>query len=521
MITLKSYLAGQWQEGEGDGATLFNPTTGEPVAKASTKGLDFAGAFAHARDVGGPALRKLSFAERGEMLKALSASLHEVREELIEASALNGGTTRKDAKFDIDGATGTLAAYAHLGRKVLGDKRFLVDGEGEQLMRSARFYGYHVKTPRTGVAVHINAFNFPAWGLAEKFATAFLAGMPVVTKPATSTALLACRIMERIVESGILPEGALQMVCGSAGDMLSHLREQDVVAFTGSADTAARLRTTDAMLNLSVPLNVEADSLNATVLGPDVEADEELEALFLQHVQLEMTQKAGQKCTATRRVFVPKSRIDAIEEQLREALSDVVVGDPTAKGVNMGPLATRQQLDDGRAGIAKLVESGAKIVFGSADEVKVEGADADKGYFLSPVLLRADDPANTEAVHKIEVFGPVTTLMPYEDLDDVVGLVARGGGGLVCSAYTDDKDTISTLLMGLAPYHGRVLVGGSKVAEQMIAPGMALANCVHGGPGRAGGGEELGGLRGMDLYMQRTAVQGDRGQLERVLGLRE
>ncbi len=519
MIRLKSYLCGEWMDGEGEGSKLYNPSTGEVVATTSTKGLDFAKAFAHAREVGGPALRKMTFAERGQMLKALSVALHEAREELMEDSRLNGGTTRKDAKFDIDGASGTLGAYAHLG-KTLGDTRVLVDGDGEQLLRGARFYGYHVKLPRRGVAVHINAFNFPAWGLAEKAAVSLLAGVPVISKPATSTALLAFRVMEKLVASGALPDGALQFVAGSPGDMLDHLGEQDVLAFTGSADTAAKLRATKAVVELSVPLNVEADSLNATVLGPDVDRDGDLYSIFLKHVALEMTQKAGQKCTATRRIFVPRDRADEIEAELKEALAAVRVGDPAEDAVTMGPLATKQQLDDGRAGIARLVESGARIVHGSATEGDVIGADASKGYFLSPVLLRADEPAKAKAVHEVEVFGPVATLLPYDSVDEAVSLVAKGGGGLVCSLYSDDKGVVETLVLGLAPYHGRLLVGGSKVADQMIHPGMALPSCMHGGPGRAGGGEELGGLRGMDLYLQRTAVQGDRGVLERLLGVK-
>lgn len=519
MIRLKSYLCGEWKDGEGEGNKLYNPTTGEVVATASTKGLDFAKAFEYARTVGGPALRKMTFAERGAMLKALSVAIHEAREEFIEDSRINGGTTRKDAKFDIDGASGTLAAYAHLG-KTLGDKRFLVDGDGEQLMRSARFYGYHVKVPRQGVAVHINAFNFPAWGLAEKAAVALLAGVPVITKPATSTALLAFRVMEKLVASGALPDGALQMVTGSAGDMLDHLREQDVLAFTGSADTAATLRKTKAVLELSVPLNVEADSLNATILGPDVDLGGDLFGTFLRHVTLEMTQKAGQKCTATRRILVPRAVIDDVENELKEALAAIRVGDPANDDVHMGPLATKQQLEDGRAGVAKLVESGARIVFGSPTEANLVGADASKGYFLAPILLRADEPAKATAVHEIEVFGPVATLLPYDTVEEAVSLVAKGGGGLVCSLYSDDKDATETLVLGLAPYHGRVLVGGSKVADQMIHPGMALPSSKHGGPGRAGGGSELGGIRGLDFYLQTTALQGDRGVLERLLDVK-
>ncbi|MFZ9886412.1 MAG: 3,4-dehydroadipyl-CoA semialdehyde dehydrogenase [Myxococcota bacterium] len=519
MIRLKSYLCGEWRDGDGEGTPLFDPTSGEVIATASTAGLDFRAACEYARTVGGPALRAMSFAERGQMLKALSVALHEAREDFIEVSRVSGGTTRKDAKFDIDGASGTLGAYAHFA-KGLGDQRVLIDGEGEQLMRSARFYGYHVKTARRGVAVHINAFNFPAWGLAEKAAAALLAGMPVISKPATSTALLAFRVMEKLVDSGVLPPGALQFVAGSPGDLLDHLDVQDVLAFTGSADTAAKLRKTKAVLELSVPLNVEADSLNATVLGPDVDSDGDLYNTFLKHVVLEMTQKAGQKCTATRRIFVPRAKIDEVEQELRDALAAVRVGDPGRDDVTMGPLATRQQLEDARNGVRTLVEAGARVVFGSVDDVELLGADGGRGFFFGPMLLRADAPSSAKAVHALEVFGPVATLMPYDSIEEAVDLVARGGGGLVCSAYSDDKDAIEALVLGLAPYHGRVLLGGSKVADQMIHPGMALPNCLHGGPGRAGGGEELGGLRGLDLYLQRTSVQGDRGVLERVFGLR-
>ena len=520
MRTLKSYLCGTWQEGKGEGALLENPTTGEAIARASTEGLDLGAAVRYAREVGGPNLRKLSFKERGEMVKALSKAIYEAREALIEASIENGGTPRGDAKFDIDGATGTLAAYASFAKE-LPDRPFLVEGTGEQLTRSARFYGYHVKAPRRGVAVHINAFNFPAWGMCEKLAAALLAGVPVITKPATSTALVAFDVMERIVDSGLLPEGALQMVCGGAGDLLSHLDGQDCLAFTGGSATAAKLRAHPTVVEKNVRVNVEADSLNAAVLGPDATKDSELYALFLRHVTLEVTQKAGQKCTATRRVLVPRALVDDVVAELSSALSEIKVGDPKLAEVRMGPLATKSQLEDAREGVAALVQAGARVVLGSATEVSLVGADASKGYFMGPVLLRADDPAAAAAVHEREVFAPVTTVMPYDDLEQVVDVVAKGGGSLVASVYSDDREVVEALALGVAPYSGRVIIGGSKVADQMTTPGMVLPSCVHGGPGRAGGGEELGGLRGLDFYLQRTALQGDRGQLDRVLGLRE
>lgn len=514
MITLKSYLRGEWIEGTGAMATLVDPSTGEPVAQTSTAGIDFGPAVELARTQGGPALRAMSFAERGAMLKAMSKALHASRDELIDASILNGGTTRSDSKFDVDGASATLAYYAGLGKK-LGDARHLSE-ESEQLTQGARFHGRHIWVPLQGVAIHVNAFNFPAWGLAEKAAVALLAGVPVITKPATSTALAAYRVMEKLVETGVLPAGALQFVCGSAGDLLSHLGSQDALAFTGSADTGLKLRGLPNVLARSTRVNVEADSLNAAVLGADVSDD--TYQMFLRDVAKEVTQKSGQKCTATRRVFVPESMIDRVQEDLAERLAQIVVGAPGHKEVRMGPLATKQQLDDYRAGVAKLEASGAKVVYGSATEVEAVGADASKGFFVSPLVLRADDPASANAVHEHEVFGPCTTLMPYSSVEEVVELVGRGGGGLVASVYGDDRELLPKLVLGVAPFHGRVLMGSKKVADQSISPGMVLPSCVHGGPGRAGGGEELGGERGLHFYMQRCAIQGDRALLDKFFG---
>ena len=516
MKTLKSYLCGSWQAGSGEGAPLHNPATGEVLATASTEGLDFGAALQYAREVGGPNLRALTFRERGERLKALAKLIHEAREELIEASIANAGTTRGDAKFDIDGASGTLAAYAHFA-KSLPDTPFIVEDDGEQLTRSARFFGYHVKSPREGVAVQINAFNFPAWGLAEKAACALLAGMPIVTKPATSTALLAHDLIQKIVASEILPEGALQFVCGSAGDMLSHMGGQDCLAFTGGSATGVKLRAHPVVVEKNVRVNIEADSLNATILAADADEDGDLYQLFLRHVVLEVTQKSGQKCTATRRVLVPRDRIEKVQADIAEAFAEIRIGAPGLSEVRMGPLATMSQLQDARAGITQLQEAGARIVYGDPNRVDLIGADAEKGAFIGPVLLRADDAARIPAIHEREVFAPVTTLIPYDSNEEAIELVAKGEGSLVATLYSDDRATIAQTALGIAPYSGRVVVGGTKVAEQMTTPGMVLPSCIHGGPGRAGGGEELGGLRGLDFYMQRTAIQGDRGILERVL----
>jgi oxepin-CoA hydrolase/3-oxo-5,6-dehydrosuberyl-CoA semialdehyde dehydrogenase len=459
----------------------------------------------------------MTFAERGELLQRMSKALYEVRDALIDASIQNGGTTRGDAKFDIDGATGTLAYYAGLGRN-LGAKRWLVEGDGEQLTRSPRFWGYHVKTPRRGVAAHVNAFNFPAWGLAEKAAVALLAGVPVVSKPATATALVAYRAMQRLVEAAGMPDGVLQLICGAPGDLLSHLGPQDVLAFTGSGSTAATLRGLEPVVHRSVRINVEADSLNAAVLGPDVEPGSDTWAMFVRDAAREMTQKTGQKCTATRRILVSRDRIDRLQEDLSEALANVKVGNPALEEVRMGPLVSAAQLADVRAGIALLERSGARSVFGAA-AVQPLGGTAGKGYFIGPLLLRADNAHEADAVHAHEVFGPVATLLPYGDTADAARLVARGDGGLVASVYTDDREVLEQLLLELAPYNGRVLCGSAKIAEQATAPGLVLPSCVHGGPGRAGGGEELGGLRGLDFYLQRTAVQGDRALLSRALGI--
>ncbi len=515
MITLKSYLCGAFHEGTGGEATLVNPATEEPVATCSTKGLDLLAALAYARDVGGPNLRKLTFAERGALLKRMSSVLHESREELVAASTLNNGATRGDAKFDVDGAIGTIAFYARLGEQMgekHGDRRFFVEGAGDQLTRAPRLSGYHLWTSRTGVALHINAFNFPAWGLAEKLACAILAGMPVLTKPATSTALVAFKLVELLVNKAELPTGALQLVCGSVGDLVDHLLPEDVIAFTGSADTGAILRRSPSVVERSTRINIEADSLNAMVLGEDVEVGSDTWHLFIRHLATEMTQKAGQKCTATRRIVAPRHLVADLETALAERLAGIRVGDPSQEGIEMGPLATAQQLRDAHKGLAALQADGCSVVVGSTEPW------AGKGFFVTPVVLKHEEPLNAKAVHALEVFGPVSTILPYRGVDQAIAIVARGEGTLVCSIYTDDKTFLEPMLLSTAAWTGRILVGGEKIAEQITAPGMVLPASIHGGPGRAGGGEELGGERGLRFYMQRTAVQGDRTVLDRLLG---
>jgi 3,4-dehydroadipyl-CoA semialdehyde dehydrogenase len=510
MSTLQSYLAGRWQSGEGEGTALGNPTTDEVLAHASTAGLDLGEALRHGREVGGPALRAMSFAERGAALKALSAAIHEHREALIDLGIANAGNTRGDAKFDIDGATATLAAYAHFA-KGLPDTPHLTDGDVIQLGRAPRFLGLHVSVPRRGVAVHVNAFNFPAWGMMEKAACALLAGVPVLEKPGTPTAMMAERIAHIIVDSGILPEGAFQFLCGGAGDLLDHVDTQDGVAFTGSSGTAAHFRRHDAFVLRGARLNVEADSLNAAVLGPDVDTDDEAFDLFVREVVREVTQKTGQKCTAIRRIMVPEALMGEACEAIAAGLEGTKWGDPTVKENRMGPLTNGAQLTSVLEGTERLLTA-AEAVTGA------DGRQGDTGCFVKPALLRAAD-ADADVLHADEVFGPVTTVMPYDgSVGRAAHLVARGGGGLVASLFSDDRTFSAALSAELMPWSGRVYAGDSKTAEYATGHGLVLPACVHGGPGRAGGGEELGGLRGLAFYMQRTALQGGRALVESGFG---
>jgi 3,4-dehydroadipyl-CoA semialdehyde dehydrogenase len=511
--TLTSYVQGHWHTGTGEPRTLYNATTEEPMATCDSTGIDFGGVLEYARTVGGPALRAMTFTERGAMLKALAAAIHEHREELLDLSCANAGTTRKDGKFDVDGATGTLSAYAYFA-KDLGDRCFLSDGDGIQLGRTARFWGQHIQVPRLGAAVHINAFNFPAWNMMEKAACALLAGMPVIEKPGTATALVAWRIAQITIESGVLPEGAFQFIAGSTGDLLDKMGRQDVLAFTGSAWTANKLRSNPNMIQQNVRMNIEADSLNAAVLAPDVEIGSETWRLFLRNVVLDMHQKTGQKCTAVRRIFVPAERADEVKAEMLAMLEGVITGDPSDSGSTMGPLASAAQQRDVRAGIDKLAESGTILCGGSA-------AVAEKGYFVAPTLIEANS-ADEAIFHTDEVFGPVATVLAYSGTAaEAAAHVARAEGSLVGSLYSNDTAWVEEAVLALAPWHGRLWVGSDKMAEQSLPPGMVLPSMVHGGPGRAGGGEELGGARGLAFYMQRTAVQGFKGQVHGCFGAQE
>ena len=497
MQVLGSFVSGRWAEGGGTAQTLLNPATEEALASASSEGVDLAATLDHARNIGGPALRALSFAERGAMLKGIADALQDARDELLALGISNGGNTRSDAKFDLDGAIGTLLAYAELGT-ALGAGRFLTDGEGLQLGRSPRFHGQHVAVPRHGVAVHINAFNFPAWGLAEKAAAALLAGMPVLSKPATATALVAHRAMQVIVEAKVLPEGALSLLVGAPRNLPALLGAQDVLAFTGSGETGERIRALPNVIRHSVRVNVEADSLNAAVLGPDVEARSDMYELFLKDVVRDVTQKAGQKCTAIRRVLVPMEILAAVRDDLAEMLGAQRVGDPADEEVRMGPLTSAAQREDVRKGISNLLNESTQVL-------GKEQKNFAKGFFVSPSLFEI--AGEGKAVHEHEVFGPVVSLLSYDS--NPAAIVARGNGGLVCSLYSEDTAWLEQTVMAAAPWHGRIFLGHPKI-ELSPGPGTVLPQLVHGGPGRAGGGEELGGRRALAFYMQRVALEGSR-----------
>ncbi|HVV83834.1 MAG TPA: 3,4-dehydroadipyl-CoA semialdehyde dehydrogenase [Kofleriaceae bacterium] len=517
MKTLASYLAGDWHLGAGPALTLVNPATEEPLAEVHGHGLALGAAVAHARTVGRASLGAMTFAERGAVLAALAKIVHGAREELLDLATAAGGNTRGDAKFDVDGASGTLAWYAELG-KSLGAARMLADGEPVQLGRTARLSGQHAWVTRPGVAVLINAFNFPAWGIAEKLACALLAGMPVVVKPASATALVGHRMVELWVTAGALPAGALQLLCGPAADLVDHLRAPDVLAFTGSSDTARTLRAHPRVLAEGVRVNVEADSLNAAVLAPDVDLGGEAGRLFVHDVVRDMTQKTGQKCTAIRRVLVPRERMEDVEAALAERLGGIVVGDPAREDVRMGPLATAAQLRDVRAGVARLAAA-TEAVFGGEGEVAAVGVPAGKGFFLGPVLRRAKDAAACAPMHEHEVFGPVATVGGYDGApEEAAALVGRGGGGLVASCYSDDRDWVTRFVAQAGGYAGRLYLGSEKMASLSPGPGTALPQLQHGGPGRAGDGCELGGQRGLALYLQRVALEGDATVLKALLG---
>ncbi|HEX2533430.1 MAG TPA: phenylacetic acid degradation bifunctional protein PaaZ [Chitinophagaceae bacterium] len=505
MKKLQNYVSGRWITGDGDGQLLIDAVTGDPIFAATTKGLDFAEAVRYGREVGNPALRRLTFHERGRMLKALALHLMAVKEKFYQLS-YHSGATRADSWIDIEGGIGNLFANASLRRK-FPDLPYCTDGEPVGLSKGGTFMGHHLLVPKEGVAVHINAYNFPIWGMLEKCAVNWLAGVPAIVKPASVTAYLTEAVVQEIIASGILPQGALQLLCGSAGDLLEHVTAQDVVTFTGSKATGLMLKGNRRILEESVPFNMEADSLNCIVLGRDVTPDMPEWDLFIKEVRKEMTVKAGQKCTAIRRIFVPEDKLEDVAKALGQSLAQTLIGNPHNDKVRMGALASTGQRDEVRHNVQKLLAS-SRIAYGSLDSVEVLEADARKGAFLSPLLLLNEQPLRSEDVHEIECFGPVSTLMPYRDLPEAVLLAKRGKGSLCCSVVTADDRLATEFVIGAATHHGRILVLNRDCAKESTGHGSPLPLLVHGGPGRAGGGEEMGGVRGVKHYMQRVAVQG-------------
>ncbi|GAA1386243.1 phenylacetic acid degradation bifunctional protein PaaZ [Pseudonocardia kongjuensis] len=514
MTLLRSHLSGSWQTGTGDGRPLHDAVTGEEVARISADGLDLAGALEYGRRTGGPALRELTFHQRAALLKALGGHLREHRDELYAVSARTGATLA-DSKFDVDGGIGVLLAYASKAKRELPNDTVYVEGPVEPLGRGGTFLGQHLLTPLHGVAVQVNAFNFPVWGPLEKLAPAFLAGVPTLVKPASPTAFLTARLIELVVESGLLPDGALQFVAGSLGDCFDHLTGQDLVSFTGSASTAQTLRSHPVIVRNAVRFTAEADSLNLAALGPDAGPGTEEFDLFVRALTTEMTVKAGQKCTAIRRAFVPREHVDAVVEAVSARLASVVVGAPGTDGVRMGALASLDQREEVRRSVKALRDAG-RLVSGDPDHVEVAGADADRGAFVSPMLL-VGDPDRAEP-HEIEAFGPVSTVLPYDSADRLVEYAARGQGSLAGSVVSADPAFVRAVVLGIAPFHGRVHVLNARDAQESTGHGSPLPQLVHGGPGRAGGGEEMGGIRGVLHHMQRTAVQADPDSLAAITG---
>jgi oxepin-CoA hydrolase / 3-oxo-5,6-dehydrosuberyl-CoA semialdehyde dehydrogenase len=515
-MKLQNYALGSWISGDGDGETLFNAITGAPVATASSKGLDFSSMMEYARINPGPKLRKMTFQERGRMLKALALYLSERKEKYYEISYWTGAT-KADSWIDIDGGIGTLFAYATLRRK-LPNQPFWAEGDTALLSKGGSFVGQHILVPKPGVAIHINAFNFPIWGMLEKVAVNLLAGMPAIVKPATVTSFLTEAVVKDIVASGILPEGSIQLVCGSARGILDHVTSQDVVTFTGSAETGRMLKSSPKIISEAVPFNMEADSLNCIVLGKDAAPGTPEFDLFLKEIRRELTAKCGQKCTAIRRILVPSGWEEDVQIQLGKLLSQTTIGDPKIEGVRMGSLAGKTQLEEVRQKISLLLES-SELVYGNPNEVELIGANKESGSFISPCLMYNDKPFSKLGSHDIEAFGPVATIMPYENLEDAIELANMGKGSLVCSIATFNADIAKEYIMGSAAYHGRILILNRDSAKESTGHGSPMPLLVHGGPGRAGGGEEMGGLRGLKHYMQRTAIQGSPTMLSSITEL--
>ena len=516
MNKIENYVAGKWIRGDGDGQLLFNAVTGEPIASATAKGLDFKVMLEYGRKVGNPALRKMTFHHRGNMLKALALHLRK-HLELFYKVSYQTGATKADSWVDIEGGIGNLFANASLRRK-FPDDVLCVDGESHNLSRNNTFMGTHILVPKEGVVVHINAFNFPVWGMLEKIAVNLLAGMPAIVKPATVTSYLTETVVKEIIRSGILPEGALQLICGSTGDLLDHMTSQDVVTFTGSASTGLMLKQTPSILLNNVPFNMEADSLNCIVLGEEVEPGHPEWDIFIKEVRKEMTLKAGQRCTGIRRIFVPANKMEDMWKAISVSLSQTVIGNPLNEKVRMGSLAGNGQREEVRKQVQKLLAS-SSIVYGSLDSVEVVDADPEKGAFMSPILLMNDNPHQAMEAHEVEAFGPVSTIMPYKNAAEAIELSKLGKGSLVTTIVTANQDEARKYVIGAATHHGRILILNNQCAKENTGHGSPLPLLVHGGPGRAGGGEEMGGIRGVKHYLQRTAIQGSPTMITAITGV--
>lgn len=516
MKKLHNYVTGQWRTGNGEGVPMHDAVTGEVIALSDTEGLDFAEILQYGRTTGGEVLRKMTFQERGNMLKSLALYLLKKKAAFYEVS-YRTGATKVDSWIDIEGGIGNLFANASL-RKLFPNQSYHVEGDPIDLSRGGKFMGHHIMVPKRGVAVHINAFNFPVWGMLEKCAVNWMAGVPAVVKPATNTSFLTEAVVREIIASGILPEGALQLINGSARSILDTVESQDVVTFTGSADTGRMLKAHPRIIQEAVPFTMEADSLNASILGEDAVPGTQEFDLFIKEVRTEMTVKAGQKCTAIRRVIVPENLVEDVQIALGKALSKVTIGDPRLKEVRMGSLVSLDQVQEVRERVQELSKT-ASIVYGDLDKIDVVGADAKKGAFLAPIVLREDNPFKNLAVHETEAFGPVSTIMPYKNLDEAIELAKMGKGSLVSSIATNDDKIAKEYVVNAASHHGRILVLNRESAKQSTGHGSPLPYLVHGGPGRAGGGEEMGGMRGIKHYLQRTAIQGSPTTLTEITGV--
>jgi oxepin-CoA hydrolase/3-oxo-5,6-dehydrosuberyl-CoA semialdehyde dehydrogenase len=504
-MRLQSYAQGEWVTGTGRATELFHAVTGEKIAEATSEGLDFKGMLEYGRRVGGPKLRAMTFHQRARMLKAMAQHLMAGKDDFYQVSA-GTGATKADSWIDIEGGIGTFFAYGSQGRREFPDETFYIDGPVERISKGGSFLGRHLCVPLEGVAVHINAFNFPCWGMLEKLAPTFLAGMPAIVKPATVTSYLTERMARSMVSAGILPEGALQIIVGGVGDLLDHLTCQDVVTFTGSSATGRKLKSHPRVIAESVRFNLEADSLNYCILGPDAAPGSEEFDLFVKEVTKEMTVKAGQKCTAIRRTFVPEGMTEDVVRALSKRLAGAKLGDPAVDGVRMGPLAGRTQVGE-VGGSSALIAASCERVYGDPENFEVVGADAAKGAFFPSLLYYCDAPFGKTEPHDVEAFGPVNTVMPYRSLDEAVALAKLGRGSLCGSVVTADDGVAREVVLGTAAYHGRLLVLNRHNAKESTGHGSPLPSLVHGGPGRAGGGEEMGGVRGVLHFMQRTALQ--------------